>query len=190
MLVAIFALAVVSCETTTTTVLPESGAAPSRLTLAPGDTIKLTFPGTPELNQTQKIRSDGKVNLPLIGEVEAAHKSVPAFQSELTASYKSQLKDNVVIVTVESSVIQVIISGAVSKPAKLIFERPTTVFQAVMEAGGVTEYGSLRRVHLVRLVAGQQRTQVLDLSTTLTGQNTHPYYVRDGDVIVVPQSLF
>ena len=182
-------LGLVACEQPST-LPPEQRPAPTAVTLASGDVIKLTFPGAPELTQSQKIRTDGKVNLPLVGEVGAAGKTVALLQSELAQLYKSQLKSSTVIVTLESSVTEVVVSGAVSKPTKLSFDRPTTVFQAIMEAGGVNEFGSLRNVHLVRLVNGQQRTQVLDLRPITSGQATKPYYVRDGDVIYVPRSIF
>ena len=169
---------------------PEHMVAPTSVTLVSGDVVKLTFPGAPELNQSQKIRSDGKINLPLIGEVDAAGKSITTLQDELAKRYKPQLQSTTVVVTLESSIAQVVISGAVSKPMKLSFERPTTVFQAIMEAGGVNEYGSLRNVHLIRLVNGEQHTQILDLQGTLGGKTTRAYYVRDGDVIYVPRTIF
>jgi len=169
---------------------PEQAAAPTAVTLVAGDVIKLAFSGAPELNQSQKIRTDGKVNLPLIGEVDASGKTIVSLQSELAQRYKPELKSSTVIVTLESSVTQVVLSGAVARPGKLIFERPTTIFQAIMEAGGVTEFGSLRNVHLIRLMNNQQQTQVLDLRSTMSGKTTKPYYVRDGDVIVVPRTMF
>jgi len=169
---------------------PEQQAAPIAVTLVSGDVIRLTFPGAPELNQSQKIRSDGKVNLPVVGEVQAAGKTIPVLQNDLAERYKSELKSSTVTVTLETSVIQVVVSGQVAKPSKLTFERPTTVFQAIMEAGGVSDFGNLRRVHLVRLVKGVQQTQVLDLRPTISGQATQPYYVRDGDVIYVPRTMF
>src|SRR5882757_3494199 len=64
--------------------LASQAAPPARVTLAPGDVIKLTFTGAPELNQSQKIRADGKVSLPLVGEVDAAGKTLVALQSELS----------------------------------------------------------------------------------------------------------
>lgn len=170
--------------------VPEQAAAPTAVILVAGDVIRIAFPGAAELTQSQKIRTDGKVNLPLVGEVDAAGKTVVTLQSELSERYKTQLKTSTVIVTLESSVTQVVISGAVAKPSKLSFERPTTVFQAIMEAGGVSEFGTLKNVHLVRLINGQQQTQVLDLRPVTSGQSTKPYYVRDGDVIFVPRSMF
>jgi protein involved in polysaccharide export with SLBB domain len=128
--------------------------------------------------------------LPLIGEVTASGKTVVEFQKELVRLYKPQLRNSEVVVTLESSVAQVVVSGAVTRPAKLTFERPTTVFQAIMEAGGVNEYGTLKRVHLIRVVNGEQLTQVLDLRPALAGKATNALYVKDGDVIFVPQSMF
>ena len=128
--------------------------------------------------------------MPLIGEVDAAGKTIASLQGEIAMRYKPQLQNTTVVLTLESSVIQVVISGAVQKPTKLVFERPTTVVQAIMEAGGVSEFGSLRRVHLIRLINGQQFTQIIDLSGVTRGETTKPYYVRDGDVIYVPQSAF
>ena len=179
-----------SCEYPTTGPLPEQMAAPTQVTLTSGDVIKFTFSGAPELNQSQKIRADGKINLPLIGEVDAAGKSIGSLQNEISLRYKPQLQNTTVVVTLESSVTQVVVSGAVTKPAKLSFERPTTLVQAIMEAGGVNEFGSLRRVHLIRIINGQQHTQILDLSPLMRGEPTKPYYVRDGDVIYVPQGAF
>src|SRR5436853_7620354 len=73
--------------------------------LSPGDVIKLSFPATPDLNQLQKIRADGKVNLPLIGEVTAAGKTPLSFQNELVRLYKPTLRSREVDVTMESGVV-------------------------------------------------------------------------------------
>jgi polysaccharide export outer membrane protein len=188
--VAAAALLCSGCETTPSKPLASEAEPPARVTLASGDVIKLTFPGATDLNQSQKIQADGKINLPMIGEVDAAGKNIGSLQNELALRYKPQLKDTTVVVTLESSVINVVVSGAVSKPAKIAFDRPTTVLQAIMEAGGPTEYGSLGNVHLIRLVKGEEHTQKLDLRSTTKGQTTKAFYVRNGDVIYLPQSPF
>jgi len=178
------------CQTASYAPLPEQPTATTTVTLSPGDVIKLTFPGATELNQSQKIRTDGKVSLPLVGEVEAAGKTLSGFQSELARLYKPQLRNSDVLVTLESGTATVIVSGSVSKPGKFTFDRPTTVFQAIMEAGGASEYGTLAKVRLIRTVRGEQHTQVLNLKSAMTGQTTKVYYVKDGDVIYVTQRIF
>src|SRR6266404_479433 len=71
------------CQTEQSTPLPEQRTASTPVRLTPGDVIRLSFPATPDLNQSQKIRADGKVSLPMIGEVTAAGKTLGEFQSEL-----------------------------------------------------------------------------------------------------------
>ncbi|MGI9114961.1 MAG: hypothetical protein DLM52_10825 [Chthoniobacterales bacterium] len=170
--------------------LSTEAASPARVTLAPGDVVRLTFSGATELNQSQKIRADGKLSLPLIGEFDAAGKTVVGLQTELTQAYKSQLKNSEVLVTLENAPATVVISGAVAKPDKIAFDKPTTVFQAIMQAGGATAFGNMKAVRLIRTVRGAQQSQVLDLTPVLRGETTAPFYVRDGDVIYVPQSMF
>ena len=62
-------------------------------------------------DQTQKIRRDGKVSLPLIGEVTAAGKRVIDFQHELVRRYEGQLDNNEVLVTLENGTATVTVSG-------------------------------------------------------------------------------
>jgi polysaccharide export outer membrane protein len=187
---AAFVLLSPGCQTSSNTPLPDQPVATTPVALSPGDVIKLTFPAASDLNQSQKIRADGKVSLPLVGEVTAAGKKLLDFQNELTGLYKSQLRNSDVVVTLESATATVVVSGYVNKPGKFSFDRPTTVFQAIMEAGGVSEYGSLSNVHLVRIVNRQQRTQILNIKDAMSGRTTTVNYVKDGDVVYVAHSLF
>jgi len=185
------ALAGVGCQTeVNSTTFSGQAEVPKHVILASGDVVKLTFSAAPELNQAQKIRVDGKLSLPLVGEVDAAGKTIGQLQGELVQLYKSQLKTPEVTVSLEGSVTTVTVSGAVAKPARITFERPTTIFQAIMEAGGPSPYGNLGHVRLVRTVNGVTKSQVFDLHRMLKGEETKPFYVRDGDIIFVPQSTF
>jgi polysaccharide export outer membrane protein len=177
------------CETTATTISRPSPA-PQRVTLASGDVVRLTFPGAPEFNQAQKIRSDGRINLPVVGEVHATGKTIAQLQNELVARYRPQLTNSDVIVTLESGATRVFMAGALSRPGPLTFDRPTTLLQAIMEAGGPNQFGNMGRVQIIRLVNGREQSQVLDLRPTLAGRPTEPFYVRDGDVVSVPTKAF
>jgi len=158
--------------------------------LSPGDVVRITFPGANELTQSQRIQTDGRINLPLIGEVDAAGRTIPDLQQRLEALYKPQLRNTAVVVTLESSVTPVVIGGAVNKPGKYLFDRPTTVLQAIMEAGGTSQFGTLGKVRMIRLINGQQRIQVLDLRPILRGHPMQPVYVHAGDVVMVGESAF
>jgi polysaccharide export outer membrane protein len=170
--------------------LPNPPGPRTAVRLAPGDTIKLSFAEESDLDQTQKIRRDGKVSLPYLGEVTAAGKRVIDFQRELVSGYEDHLDNPEVLVTLETSAPTVIISGFANKPGKYAFDRPTTVFQAIMEAGGVSDYGSFRNIHLTRIINGIERTETISLRPNIRGQPTQPEYVQDGDVIYISRSLF
>ena len=171
--------------------LPQDAMIPSRpVILSPGDTVKLTFSGASDLNQSQKIRTDGKLSLPQIGEVKAAGKSLPQFESELKRQYRSLLQNSDVLVTLESGIMQIYMAGAISKQGKLTFDRPTTILQAIAEAGGASTFGSLKKVRIIRLENGQQRVHILDLRRAIKGAVPGAFYVRDGDIITIPQASF
>jgi polysaccharide export outer membrane protein len=126
--------------------------------------------------------------------VHAAGKSLPQFQREVEELYEPLLKNADVLLTLENGVMSAYMSGAVGKPGKFTFNRPTTILQALAEAGGVTMFGSLKKVRVFRLVKGQNTVQTLDLRSAMKGKIkppvTGPFYIRDGDIISVPQSAF
>ena len=173
------------CQTQSGETLPLSAAGDKPGILASGDMIKVAFTAAPELNQSQKIEPNGNVSLPLVGDVYAIGKTPAQLQTGLTQLYKSQLQNSEVIVTLESIVIPVVVSGEVQKPGKVLFERPATVLEAIMEAGGFTAYADPKKVSLIRQINGQHHTQVLNLSPVLRGTTTQAMYVSPGDVIYV-----
>jgi polysaccharide biosynthesis/export protein len=158
--------------------------------LSPGDTIKVAFAENSDLDITEKIRRDGKVSLPIIGEVQAAGKRVIDFQHQLTSLYDEHLDNSEVLITLENGNATAIVSGFANNPGKVEFDRPTTVYQAVMQSGGPSDYGSASNVHLTRIINGHQLTETVNLRPTIHGEPTRPTYVQDGDVIYVGRSWF
>jgi polysaccharide biosynthesis/export protein len=170
--------------------LPYPPSPKTAVRLSPGDTIKVTYAEESDLDQTQEIRRDGKVSLPLIGEVTAAGKRVIDFQHELVSRYEGHLDNPEVLVTLETGTASVIVSGFANKPGKIDFDRPKTVYQVIMEAGGVSDYGSASNIRLTRIINGEQRTETINLRPAIRGKPTIPEYVQDGDVIYISRSWF
>src|SRR5439155_22197434 len=170
--------------------LPNPPGPKTTVRLSPGDAIKVAYADETVPDQTQKIRRDGKVSLPLIGEVTAAGKRPIDFQHELVSRYEGKLDNSEVLVTLGNSTATVTVSGFANKPGTYSFDRPTTVYQAIMEAGGVSDYGSPSNIHLTRIVNGAQLTESINLRPAIHGQPVRPEYVQDGDVIYIARSLF
>jgi polysaccharide export outer membrane protein len=184
------ATALTGCGGVTRTARVEPVTMTSPVIIGPGDVIRINFNGAPEMSQSLKIRADGKVTLPVIGPTYVANRTLPQLESELKRLYSSQLANSDIVVTLESGSIEVYIAGSVRSPGKLAFDRPTTMLQAIMQAGGPTPFGNLRSVHLIRITNGIERTQLVDLRPTLAGRTTKAFYVKNGDIIQVPQSAF
>jgi polysaccharide export outer membrane protein len=183
------ALACGSCQTPLPP-LPDQPGPKTAVRLSPGDSIKVTFAEESDLDQTQRIRRDGKISLPLIGELTAAGKRLMDLQREIISRYEGKLDNPEVLVTLESGTATAIVSGFANKPGKVEFDRPKTVYQAIMDAGGVSDYGSLRNIHLTRIINGEQRTETINLRPIIRGEPTKPEYVQDGDVIYISRSWF
>ena len=170
--------------------LPNPPGVHTAVRLSPGDVLKFSFAEESDLDQTQKIRRDGKISLPYLGEVTAAGKRVIDLQHELTRRYDQYLDNPEVVVTVDNGLATVVVSGFVNRPGAITFDRPTTVYQAIMTAGGPSDYGSPSNIHLTRVINGVQLTETINLRPSIHGKPIYPKYVQDGDVIYISRSLF
>jgi polysaccharide export outer membrane protein len=83
------------------------------ITLSEGDDLKVSFPGSVNLDTTQQIRRDGKISLPLVGDVQAAGETPDELQQNLIKLYAPQISSKEVIVAVESSAFPVYVTGCV-----------------------------------------------------------------------------
>ena len=159
-------------------------------TLAPGDEIRVVFSGAPELSTQMKIQPTGKISLPTIGEVSAADRSVTALQQQLTSLYQPHLQDSTVTVSLVGTAAGVYVSGAVLRPGKLPLDRPLTVLEAVMEAGGFAPLANSKQVVVVRNQNGKSKNYVLNLHQALNGTESTPFFLRPYDVIYVRENLW
>src|SRR6478735_6722390 len=71
------------------------------------------------------------------------------------------------LVTLENGTASVTVAGFASKPGVYGFDRPRTVYQVIMEAGGPSDYGSANNIHLTRIIDGVQVTETFNLKPTI-----------------------
>jgi protein involved in polysaccharide export with SLBB domain len=159
------------------------------MVLQPGDVIKISLPGTAGMDTTQTIRRDGKLSLALVGEVQAAGSTPSQLQETLHKLYAPQLVSSEVLVTIVASNFTAFVSGAVLRPGKISSDRPLTVLQAVMEAGGF-DYAkaNLKEVAVIRQDdSGHTRRFTFNLKDVLEGKQSEPFYLHTSDVVFVPE---
>jgi polysaccharide export outer membrane protein len=160
------------------------------LVLQEGDTIKIAFPGTPNLDTIESVRRDGKITLQMIGEYDAAGKTPAAVEADLKKLYGSQLVNNEVSVTVQSSAFVVYVMGAVLRSGKIISERPLTPLQALIEAGVDDTRANLKAVWVIRTDnAGKTQKTKLNLYKVIHNPNEQmpDFTLKPYDVINVPE---
>jgi polysaccharide export outer membrane protein len=158
------------------------------VTLREGNVLKVSFPGSPTLNTVQQIRSDGKITLPLVGEVDAAGMTPPALEKKLVDLYAPQLTTKQVTVELQDSSFPVYVTGMVLHPGKILSDHPMTALEAVMEAGGF-DYtkADLKDVTVIRREQNVMKHYKLNLKAELEGKQSEPFYLKPADIVYVPE---
>jgi protein involved in polysaccharide export with SLBB domain len=162
----------------------------SKVTLSAGDTIEIMFPYASQFDETQTIRPDGMIVLPLVGEVMAEGKTPAELRMELIRLHAEQLKHPELAVVVRSFYDRrVFVGGEVNTPGVVSMPGPLTALEAIMEAGGFAmDRASSENVVLIRHENGQRQIYELDYESALQGKPYEPVYLQSQDVIYVPRT--
>jgi polysaccharide export outer membrane protein len=189
-----FCLVLASCKSTKVADLPDPKLPEANTTtnvLQEGDLIGITFQYSTNFNTSQKVPLDGLVNFEGVGPVKVSGKTPQQLQTELALLYRPQTKDDIITVKLLSAATGVYVSGAVFHPGRVAMERPMTVFEAVMEAGGFDpNRARLSAVTVVRIDDGRQKVYHVDLKSILRGHEETPFYLRPFDIVHVPTKTF
>lgn len=178
--------------------------------LKEGDDLQIRFVYNPELNQALAVRSDGKISLPLIGEVQAAGVRPSDLRERLQGEYAKHIKNPDIAFLVGGNITkkifadpafisltlskpadqEIFVGGEVESPKIVKFDGPITTLQAIMAAGGVRDTADLAKVVILRRGQFEQGEWIqTNLSAPLSGKNLqNDLALRDGDVVVVPMS--
>lgn len=159
------------------------------LRIQEGDVLKISFAEASNLDSTQQVRRDGKITMPVVGEVKAIGLTPPELEKELIKLYSTQLLSKEVTVTVVSSSFSVFVTGAVMHPGKIVSDRPISALEAIMEAGGFDPgKADMKAVVVIRKVEeGRTKNYTLNLKLVLDGKQSEPFFLRPLDIIVVPE---
>ena len=154
--------------------------------LGAGDKLRIEVYGEPQLSQSLQVRPDGKITLPLAGDIVAAGRTSNELRDAVAASLKDYVKNPVVTTIVqEATAAQVHVIGEVASPGVQILQGPLTVLQVLAQAGGLKEFAKQRDIRILRRTGAGVRTIEFDYKDAVNGR-TEPVYVEPGDTIVVP----
>ncbi len=154
--------------------------------LYPGDEIEVAIPTASELTRTQRVGPDGRIAMPLVGQVMAADRTLYELGQSVSQAYVGKLVRPVVEVSVKTpGPINVWVDGEVRTPGIYAMTGDLSAQQAVIQAGGLLPSGKPQNAALIRRGPGGTRMlKVVDVRA-VRGQ---PEALRRGDIIFVPKS--
>lgn len=160
------------------------------------DQVQVAVWRNPELSVSVPVRPDGRISVPLIGDVMAGGRTpeeVARSIEERLAAYVRDPKVAVILTELRSHefISRVRVTGAVRNPVSIPHRQGMTVLDAVLQAGGLNDFAAANRTRLYRKQAsGETRTVAVRLADILgSGELDTNIEVRPGDVITVPERV-
>ncbi len=160
------------------------------------DRVQVTVWRNPELSITVPVRPDGKISVPLIGDVQAGGNT----PTQVAALIKDKLsafirEPNVAVILTElrshEFLSRVRVTGAVRVPRSMPYRQGMTVLDAVLEAGGVNDFAAPNRTKLYRKQKSKTEVVDIDLGDILTkGKLETNVELKPGDVVTIPERIF
>jgi polysaccharide export outer membrane protein len=150
-----------------------------------GDTLNMRVVENEKLEiKDQPIRPDGRVSLPLVGEIQAGGLTLPQLQERVSKAYSKYFVDPHVVINVEKfRPLAISVVGLVNKPDTFRVDQPMHLLQMIGLAGGVERLrGDLHNVLIARL-SGEH--QVVDLQAVMEGKVEDNVMLYDGDTVRV-----
>jgi polysaccharide export outer membrane protein len=156
--------------------------------LGPEDVLEISVWREDALKREVLVRPDGGISYPLIGDVQAAGKTVNELRQEITKRLEKFVPDAAVSVTVLKTGSQKIyVLGKVTKPGEFPVGRTVDVLQALSMAGGLTQFADQNGIRVVRRDGDRQTVLPFEYGRVVRGENLQQnILLRAGDVVVVP----
>lgn len=157
-------------------------------TLGAEDVVEILVWKNEALSRTVSLRPDGKISLPIVGDIQAAGLTA----TQLRDSVKERLREfketpEVSVIVREVNSLAVFVMGEVARPGKLQLRSQTTLLQAISLSGGFTQYADPENILLLRREGGGETRIRIRYKDIVSGRNPDGnLLLQRGDTIVVP----
>lgn len=195
MLVAISMCALVSCSIFDSS-SPFSGDAGTAAyvtgdyKIGPEDVLEIIVWRNADLTKVVQVRPDGKISLPLIGDVTAVGLTADQLTKELQSRLKEFKESPLVSVVVQQvNSYNVYVMGEVTRPGKYPLKAYSTILQAISQAGGFTLYANKNKMFVLRKLPGkavENRINVRYDDIVSGNDSAQNVVLIPGDTLVVP----
>ena len=160
------------------------------------DVVRVAVWQNPDLNVTVPVRPDGRISVPLVGDVVAGGRTPGEVAAEIKTALEKFVRNPQVTVIIDQLrsheyLARVRVTGAVRTPISVPYRQGMTVLDAVLAAGGTNEFAAADRTELYRKEGDSTRAFAVRLDRILQkGELDTNYPVQPGDVITVPERTF
>jgi polysaccharide export outer membrane protein len=141
-----------------------------------------------ELTRTLQVRPDGKISMPLLGDVQAAGLTPGQLAQSVSEKLKKYLTaPQVTVILTQINSQRVYVIGEVTRPGAYPVLPGMTILQAISSAGGLTQFANGKKIFLMRDENHAQTKQPFSYKDVLDGRKAEENLaVKAGDTIVVP----
>ena len=176
-----------ACATTHPSERPSDRPDAGEYRIGREDVLEVVVWHEPELSRVVPVRPDGRISLPLAGEVQAAGRTPTELQANVSRALEPFIRDTKVAVMVrEINGARVFVLGEVTKPGGFPLRGPMSVMQAIAVAGGRTEFAKDQVVWLRQQADGKIDRVSLSFRELVKGEAAGALWLRPGDVLYVP----
>lgn len=162
-------------------------------TIGVDDQVSISVWGNPDLSLEMPVRPDGKISMPLIGDVQAGGLTPEVVAADIKRKLSRYIKNpNVTVILTDlrshTYISRIRVTGAVRTPISIPFRQGMTLLDAVLAAGGLTEFSAPGRTKLYRQIESQTKIYDIDLDAILNDGNlTTNLKLIPGDIVAVPE---
>jgi polysaccharide export outer membrane protein len=153
-----------------------------------GDKLRVDVYKETELSNALQVRPDGRITLPLIGDLAAAGQTPMQLQRQVTDLLKAYVANPVVTVMVTDVADRVVyVLGEVAQPGAVPLKGPMTVLQALAVAGGFKDFANPRNIRILRHNGNPEKVETLYFNyKDALKDDSAVVYLVEGDTVIVP----
>jgi len=143
----------------------------------------------PDISRSVPVRSDGKITLPLVGELQAGGQTPRQLEKEIAGKLRNYISEPEVTVMVQEVRSQRFnILGQVAKPGSYLISNSAKVLDAIALAGGFRDFAKKKSIYVLRQNPGSGQTRLLfNYSEVIKGKNPEQNIeLRPHDTVIVP----
>ena len=165
---------------------PQAPPEPGEYRISSGDKLRIEVYKDPQLSQSVQVRPDGKITLPLIGDIEATSRTPIELRDAIRDAFKEYITNpTITVIVVEALAATAYVMGEVNHPGAITLQTPVTVMQALALAGGLKDFADQKNIRILR--KGRLGVQMITFNYKEASQSLRaPVYLQPGDTVVVP----